>query len=259
MRKINKRITFFFSQVSKQVGSFFSRIDTKFVFGNKKERNLIALLPIIGYAIIIMSFVDFVFVLFPFQLQNPQWELKTIGTFTEQTWAFLIGLGFIFTRYFTENKDDVRSLEIFFLKFIRWFLLFVAIASFFAIPLIFSNTNRVLNFLNEQVSEQKNNAFNQISQLENRLTKTSNLEQLRLFSKSLNLAPDVLNLPASELQNTIKTNLGDTRKKIAEKSAQKQKQQSIEIWKSSIKTIIGLIITGFTFVISWFKIGKTFK
>jgi hypothetical protein len=66
-------------------------------------------------------------------------------------------------------------------------------------------------------------------------------------------------LPASELQNTIKINLGDTRKKIAEKSAQKQKQQSIKIWKSSIKTIIGLIITGFTFVISWFKIGKTFK
>jgi hypothetical protein len=130
--------------------------------GNDKERHLIGILPIVGYAIVAMSFVDFVSVLFPLQLQNPDWELKTISTLVEQIWAFLIGLGFIFTRYFQENQGDIRSVELFFLKFIRWFILIMAIVLLLMIPLVLLDTHRLLSFFNGQISTQKNNALKQV-------------------------------------------------------------------------------------------------
>jgi len=259
MKKIKRKINLFFSSVSTNFSLFFGRVSLKMTIGSNKERHLIGILPIVGYAIVAMSFVDFASVLFPLQLQNPDWELKTIGTFVEQIWAFLIGLGFIFARYFKENQGDIRSVEIFFLKFIRWFMLIMAIALLLMIPLVLLDTHRLLVFFNGQISTQKNNALKQVSQLEISLTKGDNPDQVRSFAKALNLPPEVLNLPAPELQKIIKTNIADAKTKITQEAAQTQKQQSINTWKSSVKSIIGIIITSLTSIIIWLKIGKAFK
>ena len=259
IKKIQRKVNLLFSNLSTNFSFFFGRVSLKITLGNNKERYLIGILPIVGYAIVAMSFVDFVSVLFPLQLQNPDWELKTISTFVEQIWAFLIGLGFIFARYFKENQGDIRSVEIFFLRFIRWFMLIMAIALLLMIPLVLLDTNRLLSFFNGQISTQKNNALKQVSQLETSLAQGDNPDQVRSFAKALNFPPEVLNLPAPELQNIIKTNIADAKTKITQEAAQTQKQQSISTWKSSIKSIVGIIITSFTFIVIWLKIGKAFK
>ena len=259
MKKIKRKINLFFSSVSTNFSLFFGRVSLKMTIGSNKERHLIGILPIVGYAIVAMSFVDFASVLFPLQLQNPDWELKTIGTFVEQIWAFLIGLGFIFARYFKENQGDIRSVEIFFLKFIRWFMLIMAIVLFLMIPLVLLDTHRLLSFFNGQISTQKNNALKQVSQLETSLAKGDNPDQVRSFAKALNFPPEVLNLPAPELQNIIKTNIADAKTKITQGAAQTQKQQFISTWKSSARSIVGIIITSLTSIIIWLKIGQAFK
>lgn len=259
MKKIKRKINLIFSNVSTNFSLFFGRVSLKMTLGNNKERHLIGILPLVGYAIVVMSFVDFASVLFPLQLQNPDWELKTISTFVEQIWAFLIGLGFILARYFKENQGDIRSVEIFFLKFIRWFMLIMAIALLLMIPLVLLDTHRLLVFLNAQISTQKDNALKQVSQLETSLAQGDNPDQVRSFAKAINLPPEVLNLPAPELQNIIKTNIADAKTKITQEAAQTQKQQSINTWKSSIRSIVGITITSFISIIIWLKIGKAFK
>jgi len=256
---IKQRISFFFSNLSANFSFFFDRVNVKLTFNNGQERDLIGILPVFGYVIVILSFRDFASTLFPLQLQNPEWELKTISALTEQVWPLLIGLGFIFTRYFYENQEDVRYLEIFFLKFIRWLLLIIGIISFLVIPLVFLDTNRLLTFFNAQINQQKDNALGEIIQAENRLAKVSSPDELRFFAKSLKLNPEVLSLPAPELQNILKTNLNSTKTKIIQQVAQKQQEQTTNLWIGSIRTIIGLIFNGVTFVFVWLRIGRAFK
>jgi hypothetical protein len=259
MMDIKRRISLFFSNLSTSFSLFFSKINVQLTFSSGKERNLLSILPVFGYVIVILSLRDFAYTLFPLQLQNPEWELKTISTLTEQVWPFLIGLGFVFTRYFYENQEDVRSLEIFFLQFIRWLLLIIGIISFLVIPLVFLDTNRLLTFFNAQINQQKDNALGEIIQAENRLAKVSSPDELRFFAKSLKLNPEVLSLPAPELQNILKTNLNSTKTKIIQQVAQKQQEQTTNLWKGSIRTIIGLIFNGVTFVFVWLRIGRAFK
>jgi hypothetical protein len=259
IKQIKRRIRFFFSNLSTSFSLFFSRVDVKLTFRNGKERNLLSILPVFGYVIVILSFRDFAYTLFPLQLQNPEWELKTISTLTEQVWPFLIGLGFVFTRYFYEKQEDIRALEIVFLQFIRWLLLIIGIISFLVIPLVFLDTNRLLIFFNAQINQQKDNALGEITQAENRLAKVASPDELRLFAQSLKLNPDVLSLPAPELQNILKTNLTSTKTKIIQQVAQKQREQATNLWKGSIRTITGLILNGVTFVFVWFRIGRAFK
>jgi len=234
--------------------NFFNRVNLRGLLSNTSD--LTGLLPIIGYALVITSFVDFIYIVFPLQLQNPEWELNSISALTDHSWAFLIGFGFIFARYFGENQDDIRFPEIVFLRFVRWVILIMAIAFFFVIPLVVSDTQRLLKFVNDKIIQQQNSNLAQISQLETRLATKVNPEELKVLGKSLNLSSEDLNLPDTQIQNAIKQNLAVAKKRIPQEAAQAQRQQWMRRWKNSSRTIIALVIISFTFVVVWLKIGE---
>jgi hypothetical protein len=235
-RDIKENINYFVFSSVKNFRNFFSRVNWRGMLSDTSD--LTGLLPIIGYGIVIMSFVDFIYVVFPPQLQNPEWELNTISRLTEHCWVFLIGLGLIFTRYFSENQYDIRFLEIVFLRFIRWVILLMGIAFFALIPLVFLDTQRVLKSVNEQISQQKNGSIEQITQIEKRLASGVSGEQLKLFARNINLSPEDLNLPTPELKNVIQKNLASTKNRISQQAIQTERSQWKTRWKSSSRTVI---------------------
>jgi hypothetical protein len=168
----------------------------------------------------------------------------------------LIGLGFIFTLYFRDNQGDIRFLEIVFLRFIRWVILLMGIAFFALIPLTLLNTQRVLKVANDQITEQRNNSVEQITQIEKRIASGVSAEQIKLFAKNINMSPDDLNLPTPQLKNTIQKNLASAKKRISQQAFINQRGQWKNRWKSSLRTVIALLIIGVTFVIVWFQIGR---
>jgi hypothetical protein len=170
----------------------------------------------------------------------------------------LIGLGFIFTRYFSENQYDIRFPEIIFQKIIRWIILLMGVAFFLAIPLVFVNTGRLLKSVNDKIIQQQNSNLEQIAQVERSLSSGLTTAQLKLIGKNINLSPKELNLPDPQIKDSIKRNLLIAKRRISEATDQAKQQQSKSIWKNSYRTIIALFILSFTFVFVWFKIGQAF-
>jgi hypothetical protein len=256
MRNITENINFFFSSLVRNFIGFFRRVNLRGSLSNSGD--LTGLLPIIGYGIVIMSFIDFIYIIFPLQLQNPEWEINTITALSNNCWVFMIGLGFIFIRYFDENQEDIHFPEIVFLRIMRWLLLMMAIAFLVVIPLVLFDTQRLLKLVNNEITQQQNGKIQQISQLETGLASKVNSAQLQALGKSLNLSPEELNLPDAQIKNAVKQNLALTKKRITQEAAQSQRQQWKSKWRNSSKTIIALIILSFTFVVVWFKIGQVF-
>ena len=252
MYRIKESINLFFFSLVRNFIEFFSRVKLR---EESFSGDVTGLLPIIGYALVIMSFIDFIFVASQFQLQNFESELNSISAFTEHSWIFLIGLGFIFIRYFSENQYDIRYPEII---FHRWVILLMGVAFFLAIPLVFVNTGRLLKSVNNQILEQQKGNLEQIAQIEKGLNAGLTTAQLKLLGRNINLTPEELKLSDPQIKDSIKRNLLIGKKRITEAANQAKRQQFRSRWRNSAKTIIALFILAFTFVIVWFKIGQVF-
>jgi hypothetical protein len=256
MNNIGRNIKFFFFSLVRNFIRFFSRVDFRGKSSNSGD--VTGLLPIIGYALVIMSFIDFISVASQFQLQNFESELNSISAFTEHSWIFLIGLGFIFIRYFSENQYDIRYPELIFQRIIRWVILLMGVAFFLAIPLVFVNTGRLLKSVNEQIVEQQKGNLEQIAQIEKGLNSGLTTAQLKLLGRNINLTPEELKLSDPQIKDSIKRNLLIAKTRINEAANQAKRQQFRSRWRNSARTIIALFILAFTFVIVWFKIGQVF-
>lgn len=256
MNNIGRNIKFFFFSLVGNFINFFSRVDLREESSNSGD--VTGLLPIIGYTLVIMSFIDFISVASQFKLQNFESQLNSISAFTEHSWIFLIGLGFIFTRYFSENQYDIRFPEIIFQKIIRWIILLMGVAFFLAIPLVFVNTGRLLKSVNNQILEQQKGNLEQIAQIEKGLNSGLTTAQIQLIGRNINLTPEELKLPEPQIKDSIKRNLLIAKTRITEAANQAKRQQLRSTWKNSFRTIIALLILSFTFVIVWFKIGQVF-
>ena len=132
----------------------------------------------------------------------------------------------------------------------------MGIAFFALIPLTLLDTQRVLKVDNDQITQQKNNRVEQITQIEKRLASGVSAEQIKLFAKNINMSPDDLKLPTPQLKNTIQKNLASAKKTVSQEAALNQRGQWKNRWKSSLRTVIALLIIGVTFVIVWLQIGR---
>ena len=122
-----KRFLFFFwmdlSERIKNTISIFDNIKLRSLNGRQEITDL---LPLVGYALMIASLGDFVYLLFPLKLRDPSWTLQTLSLLVEQCWGFLIALALIFSRYFDSNSY-IREIELLGLKFIRWLVLLLSL------------------------------------------------------------------------------------------------------------------------------------
>ncbi|MBD2138982.1 hypothetical protein H6F32_15705 [Anabaena sp. FACHB-1237] len=247
-----ENINLFFFVIVKNITSFFGRIQLT----KDSLSEITGLLPVIGYGMVIMSFIDFAYVIFPLQLQNPEWEINTITALTNNFWAFLIGLGFIFSRYFSDHEYDTRLLEVVFLRVMRWIILLMGIVILLFAPLVMLNTDRILKVVNNRIVEEQNNSLEQIAKVEQVLASNVSSEEIQLLARNINVSPEDLKLPTPQLKEKIQQNLMVAKQKIPQEAKQAQRQQKINRWKNSSRTVIGLMIIGLTCIIVWLKIGQ---
>ncbi|MEB3174543.1 MAG: HpsJ family protein [Cyanobacteriota bacterium] len=256
--EILENIGLFFANLLNNFFLFFSLINVEFIFTETSVHSLTGLMPIIGYAIVFVSLLDFIFSLIPLQLQNPAWELQTIGNFIQHSLAFLIGLGFVLSRYYRDNSEDVRFYETVFLRFLRWLLLAMAILFLTATVLVFNNTHRVLRGFDLEISGKQTQRVAEIQRLEALISAETNPQQLVNLGRSLGLKSEDLTQPAPALKDILKRRLGESKINLGKEVTQAKDQRRLSAWKSAVKMILGLVIFSVTFILIWFHIGRAF-
>jgi hypothetical protein len=239
---------------------YFGRLNPETAFQGILTINIIAIMPVIGYGIFFASLADFLHVLFPLQLFNPAWELQTIGSLIDQSWALLIGMGFICSRYFTENLSDTRLIEFLLLKFLRWFLLILAILYLFLAPLVVLNSFRMTTQITQQVAQQQNAKITQIDQIQTQSSKITNPDQLRALAQSLNInKDDIARLSNEQLPASIQQQLSTVKSQIEKEAAIALQNQLQKLWQNCIRMIFSQVLLAFTFIFIWSKFGRLGK
>lgn len=238
---------------------YFRKIALTDVISFTGSQQLTGLLPLIGYALVIVSVGDFLYILYPPQFQNPTWELNAIGSLIENSWALLIGFGFIFSRYFTGNAEYIWFLEIFILRVIRWVILIMAIGFIFLIPLVVLNTNRLIDSSKEEITKQLATQLNQIKNVDSQLDQVSDINQIIALGKSLGLnTDDFPTIPKAQIKTQIRERLTTFKSNVEQQSVNIQKQQSRNILKNSAKILFSGIIMCSIFIIIWLVIGRVY-
>ena len=108
--------------------------------------NPIVLARKLGYGLLIVSIIDFIFLLIPPQFLNPVWEYKVIGDIVKLVPLPMFALLLIFVGERT-NRKQIEKLP---LKILSWFSLVIAIFFFLLLPLIITDYVRIDQFNNAQ-------------------------------------------------------------------------------------------------------------
>jgi hypothetical protein len=249
-----------FSPVNALSSFYLGRLSADKAFRNLRISNIIGIMPVIGYGILFASLADFLNVLFPLQLFNPVWELQTIGGLIDQSWALLIGMGFICSRYFAENQKDTRLIEFLFLKFLRWFFLVLAILYLFLAPLVVLNSFRMTTQIRQQAAQQQNTQIRQIDRIQNQSGKITNPAQLRALAQSINIdKDDVARLSDEQLPASIQQQLSTVKSQIEKETAIARRNQLQKLWQNSMRMIFSQVLLAFTFIFIWSKFGRLGK
>jgi hypothetical protein len=259
-----------FSRLGKlDMAFFFSKLNPETAFQQVLTINIIAIMPVIGYGIFFTSLTDFLNTLFPLQFFNPDWELQTIGTLISQSCILLIGMGFICSRYFTENQKDARFIEFLLLKFLRWFFLILAILYLFLAPLVVLNSFRMTTQIRQQVAQKQNATITEIDKIQNQSSKITNSDQLRALAQSININAlaklpninkvDITRLSDKQLPDSIQQQLSVVKSQIKKEAAIARRNQLQKLWQNSIRMIFSQILLAFTFIIIWSKFGRLGK
>ena len=200
---------------------------------------------LVGYVILGLMFFDYVHLLVPPQLLNPNWELETIGRIIESIWILLLGLMLIF---FRPKQKSIKKGELRLLSFLSWMSLFVAICCFLATPLLISNAIRINQTNKAQINAQLTTQNIQVETLLTQVEKATD-GQITAFLRS-NQLPDN---PSStvEAKEQLSSVIQERQDISSDRLQQRLKNQQVKLFKSTFKWAIGALILGVAFVSVW--------
>lgn len=258
MSRSRKKIFRFFKDPVKVIqNQFIAGPSRPFSLKESLVSNVLRGLPIIGYFMATMSIFDCIFVVIPPQLQNPAWELASLGSIANHTWGILIGFGFMLTTFSRDTVDKVKPIEIIIINFFRFVIILIALIFILAVPLTIINTFRVNNTEAQQINNQVKAQQQVITQVEQNLDSITDARQLLEIVRGLNL--NIAYTPQSttdSLKQEIQDKLPGAKEKLKREAnmtiGSKKKYQ----WKASIRTLIQLFIFSITNILLWFKTRK---
>jgi hypothetical protein len=213
-------------------------------------------LPIVGYLLITMTLIDFVNVILPMQLQNPEWELTTLDRLSSHSWSLLMGTGFILTGFFSRSLKRVRLIEVRLLMVIRWGLLLLGILYILALPLVATDTYRLRNQIKTNFGQEAQGRLQLIDQVEANLGGINNPNQLLQITQNLGLPITDPSAPPEKLKQQIQQQLPQLRQQIPTQAAQAANRQVKFLLKSSLRTASQLTLIALGNGWIWWKTRK---
>lgn len=209
------------------------------------EHQSYAFVSLVGYVIVGLIFFDYIHLLIPPQLFNPNWEIETIGRIIETIWILLLGFMLIF---FRTQQRSIKLGELRILSFLSWATLIIAIACFLAAPLLISNAIRINQANKAQINAQLTSQNTRVEKVFTQINQASEQELSAVLKNNQN---------QSSLDSTkeIKQQLIDViqQKKhtASEQLNQSLRSKQVKLFKTTFKWVLGAIISGIAFVTVW--------
>jgi uncharacterized membrane protein len=217
---------------------------------NVTENLQIPLIHLVGYYLVISSFLNYLSLFIPLKLLDAAWELNTIASLVNNTPAMLIGLMLVFTGRSNTTKIERRILSL-----LSTATLLAAIFFVLLLPVGFHDTIRIYRINNAQNFEARANQAQQIESLETALNKTTSVQEVENLMKfsAANDSPQESTLESakSKAKERIKIYQEKTYAEI-EKTKQ---EQWLGLVRDSVRYIIGLVLCA-AFYISIWRITK---
>lgn len=206
------------------------------------------LLPIAGYIILALTVVDYSFYLLNVQMTEPYSQFEIMGNLVERIWSPLFGCLLIF--YPRETK--IKKREKTFLSIISWLILLLGIFYVLMVPLIFFDSNRINNDLQQKFDQQLTQQQVQLKQFEIQIKNTPDQQLLNLAKQQ---QQQNSNLPVVGSADEVRYQLlaqvkAEQTTKIEEAKSSLFKQKR-KIETSALKWIIGAILSAILLMNVW--------
>lgn len=225
-------------------------------FLSVQQQRTIVLSRRAGYALLMLCFIDLLYVLIPPEFFNPVWEYQTIGDLIKLVPVPLLALMLIF-----HGDTALRSKpERLALKILSWITLLVGVIFLLLIPLTVTNAVRIHRFNNNQISTQVSQQRLQLDATRKQLEKASP-NQLRSLvptpDKDGNL-PDLPNSP-EQAKSQLLNNIGRAKQQAEQQALQARANLRQNLVKNTFKLVAESLIAGFFFLYIWMTTAWTRK
>ena len=208
------------------------------------------IINLVGYTILFLILLDYGFLLISSQLFNPNWAYNTAGKLVENVWGLFLGLLLIFYR---RDQDIVKPKESFILKIVSWLTLLAGISYFLLAPVIVGNSFRIYRNTQAQVTFQIEQQKTQVEQYTQQLQQANRAEIGSLFERYSSEQNDsnISATTAGQMKDTLIAEV-DKQQVQAEKQLRSQfNSDKTNLLKTTIKWLIGSIVSGICFVLIW--------
>lgn len=212
------------------------------------EQESTRIINLAGYVILFLVLLDRLFLLSSSQFFDPNWAYNTAGNLVDNVWGLLLGTLLIFYR---RDQDLIKPMEFKFLSFLSWFILIIGISYFLITPIILGNAFRIYRTGQGQVITQVDLQKTQIQQYARQLDRAtpSQLNALLANYQQQNAQTEVET--TEQLKATLVKEAKQTQVRNQQELQTKLSQQTKSLIKNTIKWIIGAIISGVFFVLTW--------
>lgn len=192
-----------------------------------------------GYCLLALTLFDVIGIFVPLRFTDSAWEYQMIGSLVERVPVPLIGLALVLL-----TEKNVRILRVLSVASVVIGVLYLLL-----IPLAVSNTvliNRK-NYL--QITTQVNQQLTQFQQFENQLNKATtaqDVNNLAAFVYGRGRTPDIKD--PQQLKSQLSSEVTKAKAAVKAKSEATQANTRLSLIKSSVKWILGSLVSGVLFI-----------
>ena len=207
------------------------------------------ILRLVGYGLLIMALVDFIFLLIPLKLMNPVWEFQTIGAIIERIPITLLGMVFV---YYGE-RDDRAPIERFILRWLSRLSLVFSVLLLLMIPLSVTSSFRIYYQHNAQINARVVSQIDVIQDFQEKFKTANTSQQISAILAEQTQQP--IDIPKSTNPQKLKTDIVNSLQKneneLRNRAKSLRSAKQAMLLKNCIKWNLGALIAACLFFCIW--------
>jgi len=210
-------------------------------------RSFLVILNWLGYVLLFISAIDYILLLYPPQLTNPNWEFQTSQGMVNNAWFGLLAVILILI----PNRNRIRRFELTFLKFLRWILLLGGIVFILLIPLNINNAQRINQNTTAQLSRQQTARQEQLNNLEQAI-QTQNIppaqRQRLVEALGVDVSPD-----SENFKQTLIKQIQKRKQQLRQQVESEKSDQFRDLLRQTTRTSVAELLIGLFLIRLWWE------
>lgn len=214
-----------------------------------------ALLPYVGYGLVLFSLLDLLIFLYPPQFLDFTWEYNTFNYFVDSSAGTVVGFWIVLSRELAglERYKIEKVLN----RFLAWITLILAIIYFLLVPFGISAAFRLHRNNGFLATNQQNQGLQQLETIRSRVNSASDADLGNLQRQVPNNPSNPL--PANnptEFRKALLAQLDAQANNIREQTKTAIANSRQAILKRTLKSVLGALIVSFIFLRLWLQDPK---